>query len=232
MGLETVTYISDLVSTNPVAGDYVSAGDDHIRRMKTALLNTFPNITAAITATHTELNKLAGMTATTAELNKLAGVTATVAELNRLAGVTATTAELNKLAGVTATTAELNKLAGVTATPTEFNILAGVTATPTELNLLAGETELFTASAATLAAAGFIRFTNGLQLEWGSGTYADGASVSFGEGFATACWHVFAIPYGESYANQPLATSSYSTSGFRLDHTTTSLPIRWLAIGN
>lgn len=100
MGLESVTYISDLVSTNPVAGDYVSAGDDHIRRMKTALLNTFPNITAAITATHTELNKLVGVTATTGELNKLAGVTATAAEINKLAGVTATPAQINKLANL------------------------------------------------------------------------------------------------------------------------------------
>jgi hypothetical protein len=100
MGLEAVTFISDLVSTNPTAGDYVSAGDDHIRRIKTALLNTFPSITGAVTATHAELNKLAGVTATAAELNKLAGLIATTAELNKLAGVTATTAQINKLANL------------------------------------------------------------------------------------------------------------------------------------
>lgn len=100
MGLETVTYISDLVATNPVgAVDPKSQGDDHIRNIKSALLATFPNITGAVTPTHTELNVLDGVTATTAELNILDGVTATAAELNTLDGITATVTELNGLHG-------------------------------------------------------------------------------------------------------------------------------------
>lgn len=43
MGLETVTYVGDLVTTNPAAGDQKSLGDDHLRNIKTALRNTFPN---------------------------------------------------------------------------------------------------------------------------------------------------------------------------------------------
>ncbi len=58
MPLETGTYTSDLVSTNPAAGDGMSQGDDHIRLIKAVLLATFPNITGAVTATHTELNQL------------------------------------------------------------------------------------------------------------------------------------------------------------------------------
>jgi hypothetical protein len=59
MGLETATYINGLVSTNPTAGDPVSQGDDHVRLIKAAVLATFPNITGAVTATHTALNNAA-----------------------------------------------------------------------------------------------------------------------------------------------------------------------------
>jgi len=69
MGLETGTYISDLNSSNPVAGDPVNEGDDHLRLIKTTVKATFPSITGAVTATHTELNLIDGVTANTTELN-------------------------------------------------------------------------------------------------------------------------------------------------------------------
>ena len=62
MSLETGTYISDLVATNPLAGDPRSEGDDHIRLIKAVLLATFPNLTGAVTPTHTELNYVDGVT--------------------------------------------------------------------------------------------------------------------------------------------------------------------------
>ena len=63
MGLEAVTYISDLVITNPVgASDPKNEGDDHIRNIKKSLKNTFPNITGAVTPTQAELNYVAGVT--------------------------------------------------------------------------------------------------------------------------------------------------------------------------
>lgn len=66
MALETnVNFISDLVATNPAAVDALSQADDHIRNTKSAILTTFPNITGAITATHTELNIIDGDTAAT-----------------------------------------------------------------------------------------------------------------------------------------------------------------------
>lgn len=58
MGLETGTYIDSLVATNPVATDPVHQGDDHLRLIKSAVKASFPNITGAATATHTELNNL------------------------------------------------------------------------------------------------------------------------------------------------------------------------------
>src|SRR5687767_10594006 len=47
MGLESATYISDLISTNPTAGDNTSQGDDHIRQNKSVLQTTFPNASKA-----------------------------------------------------------------------------------------------------------------------------------------------------------------------------------------
>lgn len=71
MGLESVTYISDLVATNPVgATDPKYQGDDHIRNIKSALLATFPNIDGAMTCTQAELNVLDGVTAGTVTASK------------------------------------------------------------------------------------------------------------------------------------------------------------------
>lgn len=55
MGLETGSYISDLVATNPVAGDPKSEGDDHIRLIKALLKATFPNLSGAVNAGHADL---------------------------------------------------------------------------------------------------------------------------------------------------------------------------------
>lgn len=47
MGLESATYVSDLLATNPVVGDNVSQGDDHLRLIKAALQSTLPNASRA-----------------------------------------------------------------------------------------------------------------------------------------------------------------------------------------
>ena len=60
MGLESATYISDLVATNPTTGDPRNEGDDHLRAIKSAVKTTFPNISGAVTPTHTELNYVSG----------------------------------------------------------------------------------------------------------------------------------------------------------------------------
>ena len=56
MALESATYIDGLVSTNPAATDTQKQGDDHIRLVKSAVKATFPNVTGAVTASHTDLN--------------------------------------------------------------------------------------------------------------------------------------------------------------------------------
>ncbi|KKM61791.1 hypothetical protein LCGC14_1528190 [marine sediment metagenome] len=47
MGLESATFISELVASNPVGGvdDYATA-DDHLRLIKAVLKGQFPNFTA------------------------------------------------------------------------------------------------------------------------------------------------------------------------------------------
>ena len=65
MALEDLTgtrTIDSLNRNNPVGNDGKSFGDDHFRGFKNVILNTFANITGAITATHTELNYVAGVT--------------------------------------------------------------------------------------------------------------------------------------------------------------------------
>ena len=57
MGLESATYIEDLVQTNPLGTDGKSQGDNHLRLIKQVLKNQFPNLgAAAVTGTAAELN--------------------------------------------------------------------------------------------------------------------------------------------------------------------------------
>lgn len=56
MSVETVTYISDLDYTQPLTTDQRKQGDDHLRNIKLALRQTFPNVTGPVTATHKQIN--------------------------------------------------------------------------------------------------------------------------------------------------------------------------------
>lgn len=62
MTVETALYPPQLNTSLPTAGDMVSEGDDHIRLTKTVVKTTFPNVSGAVTASHTELNYTAGVT--------------------------------------------------------------------------------------------------------------------------------------------------------------------------
>ena len=84
MALESTTYIDGLVTTNPTGTDPRSQGDDHIRLVKSTIRSTFPNVSGAMTATHTELNLIDGYTGTTAELNTLDVSTQGTAEASKV----------------------------------------------------------------------------------------------------------------------------------------------------
>jgi microcystin-dependent protein len=61
MGLETATYITDLVATYPRGTDSKAQGDNHIRLLKEVLQAQFPYLgSAAVTATAADLNVITG----------------------------------------------------------------------------------------------------------------------------------------------------------------------------
>ena len=43
MGVETASWVTQLDTANPVVGDPVGEGDDHLRMVKTVLQNSFPS---------------------------------------------------------------------------------------------------------------------------------------------------------------------------------------------
>lgn len=97
--LESATYINQLNENYPTGNDHYSTVDEHLRLIKGAVKNTFPNITGALTPTHTELNYVDGVTSAiqTQIDTKLAAsrfpnvsgdVTPTHTELNFVDGVT------------------------------------------------------------------------------------------------------------------------------------------------
>lgn len=63
MSLESAQYIHQLNSANPSGADKLKDGDDHLRMIKAALLNTFPGIKGPLDAsvTHTLLNGVAAL---------------------------------------------------------------------------------------------------------------------------------------------------------------------------
>lgn len=70
MGLESATYIDDLITTNPVSSDNTSQGDDHLRLLKTILKATFPNADKAFYFP-TTVAKTADFTVADTDLNNL-----------------------------------------------------------------------------------------------------------------------------------------------------------------
>jgi microcystin-dependent protein len=78
MSLESGTYISDLVPSNPAGGDDKSQGDDHIRLIKSTLKNTFPNVNGPVTVTDEQLNLIADRMVPVALISMWSGTIATI----------------------------------------------------------------------------------------------------------------------------------------------------------
>lgn len=73
MPIENAGYISQLVPTQPQGGESISEGDDHLRVIKTAVKQSFPNINAEVTSTPAELNKVGQMASDIAVLQGQVG---------------------------------------------------------------------------------------------------------------------------------------------------------------
>lgn len=115
MGLETGTYISDLVATNPLGSDPKSTADDHLRLIKSTIKASFPNVNGAVNPTPTEFNYLVGVTS---------GIQAQIAAKGAVSGQTWTGTHAfpatTSIGTVTGT--EISYLSGVTsAIQTQIN---------------------------------------------------------------------------------------------------------------
>jgi microcystin-dependent protein len=77
MALETGSFTSDLVASNPVHADGLGQGDSHIRLIKAAIKNTFPAFTqAALGSTQAQLDAAVAVATGAAKLPYAAGTAA------------------------------------------------------------------------------------------------------------------------------------------------------------
>jgi hypothetical protein len=82
MGLESGTFINDLVTTNPVgASDAKSQGDNHLRLIKTVAKNTFPNASRALYFPTTIASQTGTVNVVAADQNKTIPINAVSAPI-------------------------------------------------------------------------------------------------------------------------------------------------------
>lgn len=81
MGLESGTYVSDLISTNPLGTDTKAQGDDHLRWIKSALLATFGNASSKWYFPSTAASQTSTVTVASTDRNKLIPVDASAASV-------------------------------------------------------------------------------------------------------------------------------------------------------
>ncbi len=62
MAVDTAQYVGLIDESVPESDEFVAEGDDQIRATKKAIRQSFPNVTGAVLATHTELNYVDGVT--------------------------------------------------------------------------------------------------------------------------------------------------------------------------
>lgn len=130
MPVETATYISQLNATYPAGSEDRSTADDHLRLVKSVLQNSFPNVSGAVSATHTELSMLQGsIGGTTLMAHCVLGLSA---DFGLTAGVSAYipwTSEISDSQGVHAPNSEYivvpaNALFAIVKAQLKFNLVA------------------------------------------------------------------------------------------------------------
>ena len=68
MPAESADYISQLNKEKPTGGESISDGDDHLRVIKKAVHDSFPNISSRVDATPADLNAVSGLVTDVAKL--------------------------------------------------------------------------------------------------------------------------------------------------------------------
>jgi len=77
MAIEAATYVAQLDKTLPQGTSSPTEGDDHLRKIKETLTNTFPNALGVVSATHADLSAVAGGAGSGASLNVAAQIAGT-----------------------------------------------------------------------------------------------------------------------------------------------------------
>lgn len=212
MGLETGTYISDLVITNPSPTDVKGQGDDHLRLVKSTIKATFPNITGQVTPTHTELNYVDGVTsAIQTQLDAITTLTSgkiyigngsNVATETTLTGdVTMTNAGVTSISPGVIVNADINASAAIAVSK-----LAALTASKMVVSDSSGflSTE---SPASSAAASGYFTLPavlGSFVVQWGihSPIAQTNYTVTFPLSFPTACYAV-SLTAGQTTAGSP-----------------------------
>ena len=181
MALETGSYISALVATNPTASDPKSQGDDHLRFVKAKILETFPSVTGAVTPTHTELNFVDGVTsAIQTQLDALTAAKAPIASPTFTGTVTipsgASIAGFAPLASPT-----------FTGTPTAPTATVGTSTTQIATTAFVAATGLSTALPGQSGNAGKFITTDGTNASWVD-PFAPGTAMLFAQTAAPTGW--------------------------------------------
>lgn len=174
------SYPSDLNASYPAAGDSIPEGDDHIRGVKNVLKTTLPNVSGAITPTHTELNFVDGVTSAIQTQFDLKAA---------LAGPTFTgTVVLPSTTSIgTVSATEIGYLDGVTsAVQTQFAAKAALaspalTGTPTAPTASVGTGTTQIATTAFVAATALVSALPGQATHAGGTVTTDGTNASWAD---------------------------------------------------
>jgi hypothetical protein len=193
MAVESATYINQLDATKPGATDLKSEGDDHVRLVKSAVKATFPNVTGAVTATHTELNYVDGVTsAIQTQLDTKAPTasptfTGTVALPSTTSIGPVSSTELGYLDGVTsAIQTQIDGKAPASLSTTKADIASpAFTGVPTAPTATAGTSTTQLATTAFVAATAFSSVLPGQTGNAGKYLTTDGTNASWAGGIAT-----------------------------------------------
>lgn len=116
----------------------------------------------------------------------------------------------------TTSTAGIVKLATSTIVQTGTDAAAAVTASALTGNM-------------SLGTSGYFKLPGGLTIQWGTGSLANNASVTFPTAFASACYNV--TPSHNTTQSDSLGATSVSTTGFTLARGGSADSIFWMAIG-
>lgn len=255
MALETGSFIHELNSSNPQSTDSVSQADDHLRLLKATIKATFPNITGAVTKTHSQINDLlekAGGTMT-GPLTLNGAPSSNLHAATKLYVDTADAAKANASTTVTAGTGltgggdlSTNRTLSVASGGIGTTELANSAVTSTKLASGAAVANIgftpvnpseFTGANQSKSTSGYQKLPGGIIIQWGRAT-----SLANGNGVATVtdnfpiafttCYVFTATPYSNTLSLDGDWGTVFTNTGYGARHrTNSSLSYSWIAIG-